>query len=68
MELVDLMPDEVLSWFIDSAVVFAVQQGTISQDEGLEMLEPCPECEPEIIYQEVIKEVPVEVIVERIIY
>ena len=29
-ELVELMPEEVLSWFVDSAVVFAMQQGTIS--------------------------------------
>ena len=33
-ELVNSMPPEILAWFVDSAVVFAVQQGTITQEEG----------------------------------
>ena len=37
------LPEIVLSWFVDTAVVFAVQQGTISEDAAVELENPCPE-------------------------
>lgn len=65
------MPQEVLDWVVDSAVVFSVQQGTITQEEGHEILAPvCPKCEEKVVYKEVEKIVYVdrEVPVEKIVY
>jgi hypothetical protein len=66
--MVDQIPEEVITWIFDSAVVFAVSEGTISQDLAVEYLNPkCEEC-VETIYQEKIVEVPVDKIVEKIVY
>ena len=61
-ELVEKMPKEVVSWFIDSAVLAGVNEGTIES----KCTSRCPE--PEVREVEVIQEVPVEKVVERIIY
>ena len=44
-EMVEQIPEEVITWIFDSAVVFAASEGTISQDEAVEFLNPkCEEC------------------------
>ena len=61
-QFVEELPEEMVEWIFDSAVVLAVQDGTIEQEQAMEFLNPkCPDC-PAIL-QEVIKEVPVEKIV-----
>jgi hypothetical protein len=59
-EMVGTLPSVVLGWFVDSAVVFAVTQGTVTEEEAQAIEKPCPKSSP--------KEVIVEVIVEKIVY
>ena len=66
--MVEQIPEEVITWIFDSAVVFAASEGTISQDDAVEFLNPkCEEC-VEYVQEERIVEVPVEKIVEKIVY
>ena len=59
------MPEEILSWFIDSALLAGVNEGSVT----LAQANRCPECpEPEVVIVEIIEEVPVEREVERIVY
>ena len=66
--MVDEIPEEVITWIFDSAVVLASSEGTISQEEAVQILSPkCEEC-PEWVQEEKIVEVEVEKIVEKIVY
>jgi hypothetical protein len=67
--LIDFLPEMVLDWFVDTTVVYAVTQGTISKDDALEFIEEtCPNQSPIVITKEFgvedIKEVEVEIIKE----
>lgn len=67
-QMVQEIPEEVVTWIFDSAVVLAASEGTISQDEAVEFLNPkCEEC-VDTIYEEKIVEVPVEKVVEKVVY
>ena len=66
--MVNEIPEEVITWIFDSAVVLASSEGTISQEEAVQILSPkCEEC-PEWVQEEKIVEVEVEKIVEKIVY
>ena len=63
--LVDSVPDEVLSWFVDSSLQLGVNTGTLTPEQG----QKCPTCpEPKVNITEIYKQVEIERIVERIVY
>jgi hypothetical protein len=66
--MVDEIPEEVITWIFDSAVVLAASEGTISQEEAVQILSPkCEEC-VEWVQEERVVEVEVEKIVEKVVY
>jgi hypothetical protein len=65
-ELVAGLPQEMLDWLLDTSVVIAARQGSITSEEALEYLKPICKCEP--IVEKVIKPQPYERIVYNVSY
>ena len=63
--LTESLPDEALSWFVDSTLQYGVNTGTLTPEQG----QKCPTCpDPKINITEIYKPIEVEKIVEKIVY
>jgi hypothetical protein len=52
-KMVNNLPDVVLDWFVNTAVVFAINQGTVSESDCSKKPKFCPKKSPNYVKKEV---------------